>query len=65
MNAAVRLDDAAHLIDAQPKRRVLERLLHLAATKDAEVAAVRVRVAVRVLAGEVGKLGLQVGRVAG
>jgi hypothetical protein len=52
VHARVGLDDIGDLADGEPVRGLLERLLHLPAPEPAEVAALRVRRAVRVLGRE-------------
>lgn len=51
VHPAVGLDDLAHLSNLEPERGVLERLLHLPAREEAEVALGRVRGAVRFSGG--------------
>ncbi len=56
MHPALRLYDPADLPNAQRKRRILKRLLHLPRPKPAQIAVVLVRRAIRVLARERPKL---------
>jgi hypothetical protein len=50
MHPALRIDDLTDLPNAQPKRRVLKRLLHLPWAKPAQVSIVFMRRTIRVLA---------------
>jgi hypothetical protein len=56
VHAAVRLDDTADGANLQRKGRILERLLHLAVTKPAQIAVIGVRGTVRVGLSERSKL---------